>query len=101
MNTKSYEDIPGIGKTGQVLRQFGERQNDINQQLSEQLELLANQLGEALQRIAVLETENKALQARTEQLEKQNEEMQKDIDRLRLTTKLNSNALDRLAKQGN
>ncbi len=99
MNTKSYEEQSGFGKTGQTLRQFGERQNDVNARLNEQMELLAKQLGEAMQRIADLEAAQRSADETIAQQAAAIAEMQKDIDRLRLTTKLNSNALDRLAKQ--
>ncbi len=98
MDTKAYEEQTGFGKTGQILRHFGEKQNDINAQLSEQMELLAKQLGEAMQRIAELEKAGRDAEQRLAKQAAEIEEMQKDIDRLRLTTKLNSNALDRLAK---
>ncbi len=98
MKTESYEELPGFGKTGQILRHFGEQQNEINAQLNEQMELLAKQLGDAMQRIADLEAAQKESNAALSRCTQEMDAMQKEIDRLRLTAKLNSNTLERLTK---
>lgn len=112
MNTKTYEAGSGLGRTSQTVREFGERQNAMNAKLVSELkslktrnEVLAEHLGEALDRIA-------ALEAAVERLEKEQalnikrfkrcaadlDKAEAEIDRLRLTAKLNTNAIDRLSK---
>lgn len=112
MNTKTYEAGSGLGKTAQTVREFGERQNALNAKLAAETaslqtrcEVLAEHLGAALDRIA-------ALEAAVERLEKEQElnirrfarcaadldKAEAEIDRLRLTSKLNTNAIDRLTK---
>ncbi len=98
MKTQTYEEIHGIGKTGQTLRKFGEQQNELNAQLTAQVETLTNQLEKAMQRIAQLEAEQEKNIARFGRCAAELDEMQKELDRLRLTTKLNTNAIDRIAK---
>ena len=114
MITKTYEPGSGIGKTGQTLREFGERQNVMNQKLNEQYEalhmrceVLAEHLGEALARIAALEAALAALQKEQElnirrfsRCAADLDRAEAEIDRLRLTSKLNTNAIDRLTKGG-
>ncbi|MBQ9110207.1 MAG: hypothetical protein IJY06_02415 [Oscillospiraceae bacterium] len=99
MKTDTYKEISGFGKTGQNLREFGESQNAMNAQLSEKLELLTNQLGQALERIAELELEQHGNMQRFAAYEAEIADLRKEVDRLRLTAKLNSNTIDRLAKQ--
>lgn len=116
MNAKTYQNAAGIAKTGQSLREFGERQNALNAGVQEELtylrkqnQALSGQLSAALERIAALE---KALERVTalEQEQVMNirrfgrcaadlDVVEKEIDRLKLTSKLNSNAIDRLTKK--
>ena len=112
MNTKTYEPGAGLGKTAQTLRDFGERQNALNQKLAEQnqalqmrCEVLAEHLGEALDRIAALEEALAALQKeqalnikRFHRCAADLDRAEAEIDRLRLTAKLNTNAIDRITK---
>lgn len=99
MNTDTYKEMSGFGKTGQNLREFGESQNAMNAQLSEKLELLTKQLGQALDRIAELELEQRGNLQRLSACDAEIADLKKEVDRLRLTAKLNSNTIDRLAKQ--
>ncbi len=113
MKTKTYGASSGLGKTGQTLREFGERQNALNAQLASQVqtlttqvELLAGQLGDALEKIAGLEQQVAALQAEQERNIKrfgrcaaELDAAEKEISRLKLTAKLNTNAIDRLSKK--
>ena len=112
MKTKTYNAPSGIGKTGQTLKTFGERQNAVNAAIAERLEaqdrqiqVLSAQLGAALERIGSLEQEVAAL--REEQAQNiqrfgrcaaELEDVEKDVGRLKLTAKLNSNAIDKLVK---
>jgi hypothetical protein len=99
MNSNTYQDMAGFGKTGQNLKDFGERQNAMNAQLTEKLELLTHQLGQALDTIAGLELEQRRNLQRFAAYEAEIADLHKELDRLRLTVKLNSNTIDRLAKQ--
>ncbi len=98
MKTETYAEKSGIGKTGQALKQFGENQNALNAQLAEQIVQLSKQLEDAMQRIAQLEAEQEKNITRFGRCAAELDEMQKELDRLRLTTKLNTNAIDRMAK---
>ncbi len=100
MKTETYQDMSGFGKTGQSLKSFGEQQNALNAQLAVQMDALAQQLGQALDRIAQLEAEQQRAAQRFEKYAAELDALQKEVDRLRLTTKLNSNTIDRLAKGG-
>ncbi len=119
MNTKTYETGAGLGKTSQTLREFGERQNNLNdklvaeiESLQRQREILAEHLGEALDRINALETALETMTGRVAALEKAQDlnikrfqrcasdldKAETAINRLKVTAKLNTNAIDRLAK---
>lgn len=98
MKTDTYKENSGFGKTGQNLKEFGEKQNAMNAQLTEKLELLTHQLGEALDRIAELEAQQEKNQKRFVRCAEEISELKKEVDRLRLTAKLNTNSIDRLAK---
>ncbi len=98
MSTDTYKEIPGFGKTGQNLKEFGEKQNAMNAQLSEKLELLTKQLGQALDRIAELELEQHRNIQWFAACEAEIADLKKEVDRLRLTAKLNSNTIERLTR---
>ncbi|MBR3629897.1 MAG: hypothetical protein IKN55_05425 [Oscillospiraceae bacterium] len=114
MNTKTYEPGAGLGKTTQTLRDFGERQNSLNQKLAEQnqalqmrCEVLAEHLGAALERISALEAALAALQKEQElnirrfhRCAADLDKAEAEIDRLRLTSKLNTNAIERMTRGG-
>jgi transposase len=99
MNAKTYENIPGFAKTGQELHNFGEKQNSFNAQLLAQVEALTAQLAAAEEHIARLEAEQEKNIQRFGRCAAELDQMQKEIDRLKLTAKLNSNAIDRMAKE--
>lgn len=117
MDSKTYLPAGGLSHLPQTLREFGERQNQLNAQLrreneslSGQIEVLAGQLGEALARIGALEealervtnleTEQKANIKRFQRCAADLTALESDVGRLKVTAKLNTNAIDRLAKQG-
>ena len=121
MNHKTYISQEGITRLPQTLREFGERQNRLNSELqkenaslSGQIEVLAGHLGEALDRIAALEQALEDAAKRITELENEQalnikrfhrcaedlDKAEKETERLKLTAKLNSNAIDRLFKQG-
>ncbi len=99
MRTATYEGTQGFGKTGKALESFGEKQNVLNAKLLERLEETEAQLKAALERIAALEAEQERNIQRFGRCAAELDAMQKELDRLRLTTKLNSNTVERLVKQ--
>lgn len=125
MDAKTYESMQGIGKTGQALEKFGEEQNQLNQQLLKQIRilelqnhLLSRQMQEVQAELAGLrETQVKNLLRlgrceaeieilRQEHEKRQNpeksaelEQLKREVDRLRLTAKLNTNAIERLTRK--
>ncbi|MDE6729975.1 MAG: hypothetical protein K2J71_04280 [Oscillospiraceae bacterium] len=121
MDAKTYESMQGIGKTGQALEKFGEEQNQLNQKLLKQiriLELQNNLLNRQMQEVQaelakLKETQVRILlklgkcEAETEILKQESKKSEKDavlenlkreINRLKLTAKLNTNAIERLTK---
>ena len=115
MNAKTYRPQSGLNKLPQTLREFGERQNQLNaelrrenESLRNQLEVLAGQLGETLERMQMLEetaARVKALEAEQERNIKRFhrcaedlDKIEKEVGRLKLSNKLNTNAIDRLTK---
>ena len=119
MNHKTYTPQDGITHLPQTLREFGERQNRLNSELqkenaslSGQLEVLASQMGEmrehmeqleralldANQRITELENEQALNIKRFHRCAEDLDKAEREAERLRLTAKLNSNAIDRLVK---
>ena len=99
MKTETYGGSQGFGKTGKALEEFGEKQNALNARLSEHLDALARQFGEAMDRIAELEAARRSMEEQVAHCLTEMDGMQKEIDRLRLTAKLNSNTIDRLVKK--
>ncbi len=120
MKAKTYEPMQGIGKTPQELETFGNAQNAFNAEILKELRImhlqanmLTHHLKEAQEEIARLKEEQvkyvlklnqcKAeVESLTQQLEGENsrqtelEILRKEVDRLRLTAKLNTNAIERL-----
>lgn len=120
MNTRTYQTEAGLGKTSQAVREFGERQNALNTKLLEKIrslearnQALTRQLDEASMRITELEVTTEAVLERLAALEQEQalnirrfgrcaadlDTVEKEVDRLKLTAKLNSNAIDRLSKK--
>ena len=123
MNAKTYESVQGIGKTGQELENFGSAQNQLNAEILKEIRImqlqtnmLTHHLKEAQDEIAKLKEEQvkyilKLNQCRAEldsmkhQLETKDSfqaevaALRQEVDRLKLTAKLNSNAIARLSNQ--
>ena len=121
MNAKTYESVQGIGKTAQELEAFGTAQNQLNADILKELRImqlqtnmLTHHLKEAQEEIAKLKEEQvkyilqlKQYQAEAASLRHQLdakdnytievETLRQEIDRLKLTAKLNSNAIARLS----
>lgn len=88
---KTYGGEKGAFKTGAQLKSFGEAQNEAN-------EALAANINDLIKRVCALEDERIR---HVEIMKKLSEELagfKAEIDRLRLTAKLNTGAIDRLNK---
>lgn len=121
MNAKTYESVQGIGKTAQELETFGAAQNQLNADILKelrimqlQINMLTHHLKEAQEDIAKLNEKQTNIicqlgkyQAEADSLRNQLEAkdnytieveaLRQEIDRLKLTAKLNSNAIARLS----
>ncbi|MDE7122439.1 MAG: hypothetical protein K2O42_09810 [Oscillospiraceae bacterium] len=121
MDAKTYESMQGIGKTGQALEKFGEEQNQLNQKLLKQIRilelqnnLLSRQMKEVQAELAKLketqvrnilklgrcEAEIEILKQESKKSEKEAvlENLKREVNRLKLTAKLNTNAIERLTR---
>ena len=119
MDHKTYVGQESLTRLPQTLREFGEQQNRFNGEMKRsadscngQIEVLAEQIGVLIEQVKALETELSAAKQRITELENEQqlnikrfhrcaEELdraEKETNRLKLTTKLNSNAIDRLMK---
>ena len=123
MNSKTYESVQGIGKTGQELENFGTAQNQLNAEILKELRImqlqtnmLTHHLKEAQDEIAQMKEEQvkyilKLNKYKAEadslrhQLESKDsfqsevEALRQEVDRLKLTAKLNTNAIERLSRK--
>ena len=121
MNAKTYESVQGIGKTAQELESFGTAQNQLNADILKelrimqlQINMLTHHLKEAQEDIAKLNEKQtniicelgkyqaEAASLRNQLDAKDNytievEALRQEVDRLKLTAKLNSNAIARLS----
>lgn len=89
MHTFDGHEKIGVFKSGEKLTDFGEKQNAAN-------EALAANINDLIKRVCALE--EKQIQ-NTEVMKKLAEELsafKKELDRLRLSDKLNTNAVERL-----
>ena len=123
MNAKTYDAVSGIGKTAQELENFGNAQNELNADILKdlriihlQMNMLTHHLKEAQEEIAKLKEEQvkyilklNQYQAEADSLRNQLakkdtyrvevEALRQEVDRLRLTARLNSSAIERLSHQ--
>lgn len=123
MKAKTYEAVQGIGKTAQELEAFGEAQNQLNADMLKEMRImqlqttmLTHHLKEAQEEIARLKEDQvkyilklNQCRAEIESLKQQLvceenetsqlETLRQELDRLKLTAKLNTNAIARLSNQ--
>ena len=121
MNAKTYESVQGIGKTAQELETFGTAQNQLNADILKELRImqlqvnmLTHHLKEAQEDIAKLNEKQTNIicelgkyKAEADSLRHQLEAkdhyrmevdaLRQELERLKLTAKLNSNAIARLS----
>lgn len=88
---KTYGDVNNKGafKTSARLDAFGESQNRAN-------ELLAANINELIKRVCLLEDQQVKNNEIMKKLASELSAFKSEIDRLKLTSKLNTNAIDRL-----
>ena len=125
MNAKTYESVQGIGKTGQTLESFGEAQNQLNAEMLKELRviqlqtnMLLRQMLEAqtvitklkeeqvkyILKLSKCEAELESLRqnaAKLSRYEAEIENLHQEVDRLKLTARLNTNAIDRMTRKAN
>ncbi|MBQ8297145.1 MAG: hypothetical protein IJX77_05120 [Ruminococcus sp.] len=89
MKTYNGEDNKGAFKTSARLETFGERQNAAN-------ELLAANVNELIKRVCLLEDQQVRNNEIMKKLASELTAFKAEIDRLKLTAKLNTNAVQRL-----
>ncbi len=99
METRTYQPESGLGKNKQNLENFGQRQNDLNAQVQAQLTEILQKLDELKRRLDAAEQEQQQNMNRFAGCAAELKDIHKDIDQLRLTAKLNSNAIDRMMKK--
>ncbi|MDE5946490.1 MAG: hypothetical protein K2G63_04185 [Oscillospiraceae bacterium] len=90
-NTYDSENSGGFFKTSENLRTFGENQNNYNNMLAEKIE-------ELTKRICTLETEQQQNKELFKRLANELVSLKAEVDRLKLTSRLNTNTIDRLVK---
>lgn len=81
----------GTFKAGEKLTQFGERQNTAN-------ELLATNVNDLIKRVCALEDKQLQNEEIMKRIANELTAFKKELDRVRLTEKLNSGAIERLDK---
>lgn len=86
---KVYDGEKGVFKTGAVLERLGEKQNAVN-------ELLAANINDLIKRVCALEDKQLQNNEIMKKLAGELSAFKAEIDRLKLTSKLNTNAIDRL-----
>lgn len=89
MKTYDDEQNKGAFKTAARLESFGENQNSVN-------ELLAANINELIKRVCALEDERDRHRDIMRTLAKELNDMKKTVDRLKVTSKLNTNAIKRM-----
>lgn len=94
IETQAYkvsDDEKGVFKTSKRLEQFGENQNEVNK-------LLLETINELKERVNNLEEEQKLNIERFKRVAAELQTYKNELDRMRLVTQLNSNAIDRIVK---
>lgn len=90
-NTYDSENSGGFFKASADLKKFGDSQNEYNKFISEKLE-------ELTKRVCALEAEQQQNKEIMKRLANELVSFKAEVDRLKLTSKLNTNTIDRLVK---
>lgn len=77
-------------KSGEKLTEFGERQNDVN-------EALASNINSLIKRVCALEDQQEKNTVVLKKIAGELTSFKRELDRVRLTEKLNSGAIERLS----
>lgn len=77
-------------KSAEKLTEFGERQNDVN-------EALASNINSLIKRVCALEDQQEKNTAVLKKIASELTSFKRELDRVRLTEKLNSGAIERLS----
>lgn len=88
---KAYDGAKGIFKNSSAIERFGENQNGVN-------ELLAANINELIKRVCTLEEQQVKNNEIMKKMAGEIQSLKAESDRLKLTAKLNTNAIDRLSK---
>ncbi len=86
---KTYDGEKGLFKTGAALESFGENQNAAN-------EMLAANINDLIKRVCALEDKQVQNNEIMKRIASELNAFKADIDRLKLTAKLNTNTIERL-----
>ena len=89
MHTFSGHEKIGTFKAGEKLTEFGEKQNNAN-------ELLAANVNDLIKRVCALEDKQLRNEEVMRRIANELAEFKKELDRVRLSEKLNSGAIERL-----
>lgn len=114
MKSETYEPQNGFAKGKQNLEAFGMQQNTFNSEMLHQIADVQAQMTAIQAAVTAIQEALSQTEARILSLEQSQErnmklfgqcaaemgEMQQAINNLRLSTKLNSNSIDRLIKRG-
>lgn len=90
---KAYDGTKGIFKNSAAIERFGDNQNAVN-------ELLAANVNELIKRVCALEDQRIVNEENMKRMAAEIQALRNEVDRLKLTAKLNTNAIDRLSKGG-
>ncbi len=86
---KAYDGEKGVFRTGAALAAFGEKQNAAN-------EMLAANINDLIKRVCALEDKQVQNNEIMKKIASELTSFKAEIDRLKLTAKLNTNTIDRL-----
>lgn len=89
MRTFDGHEKIGVFKSGEKLTDFGEKQNAAN-------EALAANINDLIKRVCALEDKSERYEEVIKKIASELSALKKDVDRLRLSDKLNSGAIERI-----
>lgn len=90
---KAYDGEKGLFRNSSSLERFGENQNAVN-------ELLAANVNELIKRVCTLEDQQVRNNDIMKKMAAEIQSLKAEVDRLKLTAKLNTNAIARMSNAG-